>query len=63
LRVVRSLFEKGDATPTDVVDAELALTRAQEDSFTALYDYQTALARLAYAVGLPVTTDFAMCGQ
>jgi outer membrane protein TolC len=54
LRVVRRLFETGDATPTDVVDAELALTRAQQGSFTALYDYQVALARLAYAVGLPV---------
>jgi outer membrane protein len=58
LRVVRSLFEKGDATPTDVVDAELAITRAQQDAATALYDYQTALARLAYAVGLPVLSDF-----
>jgi len=58
LRVVLSLFEKGDATPTDVVDAELAITRAQQDASTALYDYQTGLARLAYAVGLPVLTDF-----
>ena len=58
MRVVLSLFEKGDATPTDVVDAELAITRAQQDASTALYDYQTGLARLAYAVGLPVLTDF-----
>jgi outer membrane protein len=67
LRVVLSLFEKGDATPTDVVDAELAMTRAQQDAATALYDYQTALARLAYAIGLPVLTDFsgslAPCGE
>lgn len=52
LRVVRNLFEKGDATPTDMVDAELALTRAEQNYFTALYDYQTALARLGYAVGM-----------
>ncbi len=54
LRVVRRLFDKGDATPTDVVDAELAMIRAQQNYYTARYDYQTALARLAYAVGVPV---------
>jgi outer membrane protein TolC len=52
LRVVRALIEKGDATPTDVVDAELAITRARQNYFTALYDYQTALARLNYAMGI-----------
>jgi outer membrane protein TolC len=60
LRVVRGLLAHGDATPTDVVDAELALTRAQQNYYTALYDYQIALARLAYAVGLPVLSNFAM---
>ncbi len=54
LRVVHGLFARGDATPTDVIDAELALVRAQQNAYTALYDYQTALARLAYAVGAPV---------
>jgi outer membrane protein len=58
LRVVRSLFEKGDATPTDVVDGELAMIRAQQDYSAARYDYQTALVRLAYAVGRPMLTDF-----
>lgn len=58
LRVVRSLFENGDATPTEVVDAELAMTRAQQDRFTAIYEYQVSLARLAYAAGVPVLTDF-----
>jgi outer membrane protein TolC len=53
LRVVTSLFRKGDATPTEVVDAELVMIRAQQNYWTALYDYQTALARLQYAVGLP----------
>lgn len=55
LRIVRNLFEKGDATPTEVVDAELALTTAQSETLTAVYDYQTALARLAYATGVPST--------
>jgi outer membrane protein TolC len=63
LRVVRNLIEKGDATPTDVVDGELALTRAQQNEYTALYDYQTALARLAYAIGVPVADATAiLCG-
>lgn len=53
LRIVRNLFDRGDATPTEVVDAELAMTRAQQEALTALYDYQTALARLAYAAGVP----------
>jgi outer membrane protein len=57
LRVVRGLLKQGDATPTDVVDGELALTRAQQSYYTALYDYQIALARLAYAVGLPILSD------
>jgi len=54
LRVVRSRIAHGDASPTDVADAELVLTRAQQSYYTALYDNQIALARLAYAVGLPV---------
>jgi outer membrane protein TolC len=56
LRVVRNQLAQGEATPTDAADAELVLTRAQQGYYTALYDYQIALARLAYAVGLPVGT-------
>jgi outer membrane protein TolC len=52
LRVVRRQFDKGDATPTDVVDAELAMVRGQENEANALYGYQTAVARLAYAMGV-----------
>lgn len=52
LRVVRSMLDAGDATPTELIDAELTLTRAQQRSFTAIYDYQEALARLSYGVGL-----------
>jgi outer membrane protein TolC len=57
LRVVRGQFARGDATPTDVVDAELADTRAQQNLAVARYDYLTALARLAYAVGTPLPLD------
>jgi outer membrane protein len=56
LRVVTAQFRRGDATATDVVDAELAMTRAQQNYYNALYDYQAALARLWYAVGLPSGT-------
>ena len=54
LKVLLELFGGGDATSTDVVDAELALVRAQQSYYTALYSYQTALAQLDYAVGTPV---------
>jgi len=54
LRVVRDLFRKGDALPTEVADADLIFVRAEQSDATALYEYQTVLARLAYAVGIPL---------
>jgi outer membrane protein TolC len=54
LRLIRSLFQRGDALPTEVVDAEVVFERAQENQAAALYDHQTALARLAFAVGVPL---------
>lgn len=51
LRLVHNLARRGDATPTEIVDAELVLIRSEQNKNTALFDYQTALARLAYAVG------------
>jgi outer membrane protein len=51
LRLVVNKYKAGDATPTDVVDAETAATRAQQSYYTALYDYLTAIARLEYAMG------------
>jgi len=53
LRVVQRLLEHGDATPTELVDAVLTMTRAKQNYATALYDYQTSLARLTFATGLP----------
>jgi len=52
LRLVKARLEKGDATPTEIVDAESALTRAQMDHFNAIHDYLIALARLEYAMGV-----------
>jgi outer membrane protein len=60
LRLVTRKYEAGDATPTDIVDAETALTRAEQDLYTARYDYLTALARIDYATGtttLPVAAS------
>jgi outer membrane protein len=56
-RLVGNLFKRGDATPTEVLDAELVLVRAQQNYSNALYDYQTALARLEFAVGKSVVGD------
>jgi outer membrane protein len=57
LRVVRGQVGQGDVSPTDVVDAEWALTRAQQSYYIALYDYQIALVQLAYADGLPILSN------
>lgn len=51
LRLVRVKYLNGDATPTDIVDAETVLTRSQQRYYAATYDYLTALARLDYAMG------------
>jgi outer membrane protein len=55
LRVVRRLQQQGDATQTDVIEAVLLRTRAEQGLAQALYDYQTSLARLTYATGIPAT--------
>jgi outer membrane protein len=60
LRVIKSQFDQGDAIPTDIIEAELGLTRAQQGYLIATYDYETALASLAYAVGLPPESFLAM---
>ncbi len=51
LRIVRVKYRNGDATPTDIVDAETALTRSQQRFKSAIYTYMAALARLDYATG------------
>jgi len=51
LRLMRVRYRNGDATPTDIVDSEAALTRSQQRFFSATYTYLAALARLEYAVG------------
>jgi TolC family type I secretion outer membrane protein len=51
LRIVRQRYRAGTATPTDVIDAETAATRAEQRYVSARIEYLTALTRLAYAVG------------
>jgi outer membrane protein TolC len=51
LQVVRQRFRGGTATPTDVIDAETATTRAEQRYASARIEYLAALARLAYVMG------------
>jgi outer membrane protein TolC len=53
LRLLRSRYRNGTATPTDIVDAETALTRAQQRLASARFEYLRALASLDYALGNP----------
>jgi outer membrane protein TolC len=53
LRLVRNRYRNGNATPTDIVDAETALTGAQQRLASATYEYLAALVRLDYALGYP----------
>jgi outer membrane protein TolC len=54
-RLVRARFRAGEATASDIVEAESTLTRAEQDYLNSLYDYRTALVRLDYAVGVTPT--------
>jgi outer membrane protein TolC len=53
LRLVRVRYRNGNATPTDIVDSEAALTRSQQRFYSATYTYLAALARVVWAVGQP----------
>jgi len=56
LRLVRVKYQNGNATPSEIVDAETILTRSQQRQKTALYTYMATLTRLDYAVGQPQGT-------
>ena len=51
LRLTVVKYNNGNATPTDVVDAQTVLTRAQTRYYAAVYEYLEGLARLEYAQG------------
>jgi TolC family type I secretion outer membrane protein len=68
LRIVRQRYRAGTATPTDVIDAETAATRAEQRYASARIEYLSALVRLAYVIGndpeglgLPLTGPGADC--
>jgi outer membrane protein len=54
-RLVRSRALEGDATPTEIADAQASLTRAEQSYLNAVYSYLTSLARLEYAMGIGQT--------
>jgi outer membrane protein TolC len=60
-RLVVARSKQGDATPSDVIDAETALTRAQQDYLNSIHDYLIALARLDYAMGVSPTPSTLCC--
>ncbi len=51
LRVVVVRYMNGDAIPTEVVDAQTALTAAEVRYYASVYSYLAGLARLEYAQG------------
>lgn len=51
LRIVRVKYRNGNATPTDIIDAETALTRSEQRFNSAHYAYLASLAGLDFAVG------------
>jgi TolC family type I secretion outer membrane protein len=51
LRIVRQRYRAGTATPTDVIDAETAATRAEQRYVSARIEYLSALARVAFVTG------------
>jgi outer membrane protein TolC len=54
-RLVRSRSLEGDATPTEITDAQASLTRAEQTYLNSAYSYLTSLARLEYAMGIGQT--------
>jgi outer membrane protein TolC len=51
-RLVAARNREGDATPSELTDAEASLTRAQQDYANAIYDYLSALAHLEFVLGV-----------
>jgi outer membrane protein len=51
MRLIIVRYKNGNATPTDIVDSEAAMTRSQQRFYSATYTYLAALARLDYALG------------
>jgi outer membrane protein TolC len=54
-RLLRARAKVGDATSSEITDAESTLTRAQQAYSNSIHDYLIALARLEYAMGVTST--------
>jgi outer membrane protein len=53
-RQAKARYRAGEGTNTDVLDARMALSRAEANHTQALFDYNVALAALHRAVGVMV---------
>src|SRR5207249_10425713 len=62
LRLVQARARVGDATSSEITDAESTLTRAQQAYLNSIHDYLIALARLAHAMGATPTPG-SYCGH
>ena len=62
-RLVRARAGTGDATPSEITDAETALTRAQQNYLNSNYDYLSAIAKLEYAMGTTPTAATSACAS
>lgn len=51
LRLIVVRYQNGNATPTDIVDAQTALVQTETSYYTSVYGYLEGLARLEYALG------------
>jgi outer membrane protein TolC len=51
-RLVRARANEGDATPSEITDAETALTRAEQNHLNSTYDYLSAISKLDFAMGV-----------
>lgn len=53
-KIAQVRYQAGVGTNTDVLDAQVALTKAHTNYVQALYDYNTSWANLENAMGVPV---------
>jgi outer membrane protein TolC len=60
-RLVRARARQGDATSSEITDAESTLTRAQQAYLNSIHDYLIALVRLEYAMGVTPTPGSSSC--
>ena len=54
-RLVQLRLREGVATPTEIADAQAALTRAEQNYANARYNYLISLANVEYAMGVGQT--------